>query len=191
MTLIQTELFEAHLKQPAGLHYAPGFISADEECGFIDEFRRLTFKPFEFHGHLGNRQVASFGWRYDYGQRAVSATQPIPSFLMQLRARAAVFAGLPDTDFAQALVTHYPAGAGIGWHRDKAVFGEVIGISFLTPCALRFRRASGKGWERSTWTIEPRSIYMLQGPSRTEWEHSIPQVPSLRYSVTFRRYPLG
>jgi len=38
------------------------------------------------------------------------------------------------------LVTEYGSGAGIGWHRDKAVFGEVVGISLLAPCVLRFRR---------------------------------------------------
>jgi hypothetical protein len=27
---------------------------------------------------------------------------------------------------------------------------------------------------------------LLRGPSRTEWEHSIPGVESLRYSITFR-----
>jgi alkylated DNA repair dioxygenase AlkB len=31
-----------------------------------------------------------------------------------------------------------------------------------------------------------RSAYLLRGPSRTEWEHSIPAVDELRYSITFR-----
>jgi len=33
---------------------------------------------------------------------------------------------------------------------------------------------------------EPRSAYLLSGPARTTWEHSIPPVTSLRYSITFR-----
>jgi alkylated DNA repair dioxygenase AlkB len=35
-------------------------------------------------------------------------------------------------------------------------------------------------------TAEPRSVYLLRGPSRTEWQHSIPGVEALRYSITFR-----
>jgi alkylated DNA repair dioxygenase AlkB len=85
-----------------------------------------------------------------------------------------------------ALVTEYGAGAGIGWHRDKAVFGEVVGISLLTPCVFRLRRPSGTAWDRVALTAEPRSAYLLSGPSRTEWEHSIPPVSALRYSITFR-----
>ncbi|MDB4893394.1 MAG: alkB, partial [Gemmatimonadetes bacterium] len=29
-------------------------------------------------------------------------------------------------------------------------------------------------------------IYVLDGPARSEWEHSIPGVDALRYSITFR-----
>ncbi|MDB5392759.1 MAG: hypothetical protein JWM91_265 [Rhodospirillales bacterium] len=187
MPALQSELFEFVPPALAGLRYAPGFITADEERQLVGEFEMLPFKPFEFHGHLGNRWVASFGWRYDYGQRAVRPAGPIPSFLLPLRGRATAFAGLPEEEFQQVLVTHYPPGAGIGWHRDKAIFGEVIGLSFLTPCALRFRRAYERGWERFTQMVEPRSIYLLQGAARTEWEHSIAPTPSVRYSVTFRR----
>jgi len=35
-------------------------------------------------------------------------------------------------------------------------------------------------------TIEPRSIYVLSGEARTVWEHSIPPLDKLRYSLTFR-----
>lgn len=85
------------------------------------------------------------------------------------------------------LVTEYGPGAGIGWHRDKAVFGEVVGVSLLSPCALRLRRKVGeRKWERANVKAEPRSVYLLSGPAHTEWEHSIRPVDSVRYSVTFR-----
>ena len=85
------------------------------------------------------------------------------------------------------LVTEYGPGAGIGWHRDKAVFGETIGVSLLSPCVLRLRRKVGeKKWERANVVAEPRSAYLLCGPARSEWEHSIPAVDALRYSITFR-----
>jgi alkylated DNA repair dioxygenase AlkB len=90
------------------------------------------------------------------------------------------------TRLQHVLVTEYGAGAAIGWHRDKAVFGEVVGISLLSPCTFRLRRAVADGWERVSIEAEPRSAYLLGGVSRTEWEHSIPAVDALRYSITFR-----
>jgi len=112
----------------------------------------------------------------------------MPDFLLPLREKAASFAGLAPETLGQALVTDYGPGAGIGWHRDKPVFGEVLGVSLLSNCTLRFRRARPGGWERRALTPEPRSIYLLKGPARTQWEHSIPGVETQRYSVTFRRY---
>jgi alkylated DNA repair dioxygenase AlkB len=86
----------------------------------------------------------------------------------------------------QALVTEYSPGAGIGWHRDKPVFGQGVGISLLAPCVFRFRRAAGEKWERVNLVTAPRSAYLLSGPARSVWEHSIPPVSALRYSITFR-----
>ena len=62
----------------------------------------------------------------------------------------------------------------------------MIGVSLLSPCRFRLRRKVGARWERASLTLEPRSVYLLRGPSRTEWEHSIPAVDALRYSITFR-----
>jgi alkylated DNA repair dioxygenase AlkB len=84
------------------------------------------------------------------------------------------------------LVSEYAAGAGIGWHRDKAVFGEVLAVSLLSPCRLRFRRRHGPGWERRTLEVRPRSLYILRGAAREVWEHSVPPLDALRYAVTFR-----
>ena len=84
------------------------------------------------------------------------------------------------------LVTEYPPGATIGWHRDRPEFGDVVGISLLTPCVFRLRRRKGPGWERASLTVDRRSAYLLRGSVRTDWEHSIPAVAALRYSITFR-----
>jgi alkylated DNA repair dioxygenase AlkB len=62
----------------------------------------------------------------------------------------------------------------------------VVGVSLLAPCNLRFRRESGETWERVSLTVEPRSAYLLSGPARTVWEHSIPALDCLRYSITLR-----
>jgi len=72
------------------------------------------------------------------------------------------------------------------------VFGETVGVSLLAPCVLRLRRKAGeKKWERANVTAEPRSAYLLSGPARAEWEHSIPPVEALRYSITFRNLREG
>jgi alkylated DNA repair dioxygenase AlkB len=68
------------------------------------------------------------------------------------------------------------------------VFGDVVGISLLSPCMFRFRRKEGAGWQRASLTLTPRSAYVMRGASRSEWEHSIPAVDLLRYSVTFRTF---
>ncbi len=188
MSHAQLDLFQADATLPEGLRYQPELITSAEEARLIEAIADLPFKPFEFHGYLGKRRVVAFGWRYDYSARAVGEAAPLPDFLLPLRERAAAFAELPATEFRQALVTEYAPGAGIGWHRDKPMFGEVVGVSLLSPCNLRFRRAASDGWERRGLNPAPRSAYLLQGPARSEWAHSIPGVKTQRYSVTFRRY---
>jgi alkylated DNA repair dioxygenase AlkB len=176
---------------PAGFRYRADVIAPDAERALLDELGSLPFKEFEFHGYLGKRRVVSFGWRYDFAERVLHRTEDIPSFLLSVRDVAAAFAEVPAEELQQVLVTEYSAGAGIGWHRDKAVFGDVIGISLLSSCVFRLRRKVGEAWERASITAEPRSAYLLRGPSRTEWEHSIPAVDTLRYSITFRNFRLG
>jgi alkylated DNA repair dioxygenase AlkB len=171
---------------PEGFQYRPELIDPIEEDALLARVREFPFREFEFHGYLGKRRVVSFGWHYDFSGQRLRKADDIPEFLHTLRARAAQLAGLAPEEFQHVLVTEYRPGAGIGWHRDKAVFGRVAGISLITPCVLRFRRKVGGTWERVKMRIEPRSAYVLTGPARTEWEHSILRVDSLRYSITFR-----
>jgi len=130
--------------------------------------------------------VVSFGYRYDYGSRSVVDAAPFPIFLEPLRRKVAAIFGRPADDFRQVLINEYRPGAGIGWHRDKAQFDEVVGVSLLAPCTLRLRRRAGETWDRASLTVEPRSAYLLSGPARTVWEHSIPALDRLRYSITLR-----
>jgi alkylated DNA repair dioxygenase AlkB len=171
---------------PPGLRYEPKLIPRDEAAAFVSLISDLPFEAFQFHGFTGKRRVVSFGWKYDFSAQRLEAREPIPEFLLPLRSRAALFGGLSDDDLEQVLVTEYQAGAAIGWHKDKAVYDEVIGISFGASCTMRFRRPQGRSWERRNVVLEPGSAYIITGESRSEWEHSIPPVEALRYSVTFR-----
>lgn len=183
---LQPALFESPPDLPEGLRYVPGLISPGEERALLDKLPGLPFKEFEFHGFLGKRRTVSFGWHYDFNGGGLKHAGELPDFLKPLRRRAAEFAGLNPTALEHALVIEYKPGAGIGWHRDRPQFGDVIGISLLAPCTFRLRRKAGSAWERRSLTAEPRSAYLLRGASRTQWEHSIPPLETLRYSVTFR-----
>jgi alkylated DNA repair dioxygenase AlkB len=190
MIKAQQDLFGTPAGVPAGLVYRPDFVAAGEEQALVAAMAKLPFRPFEFQGFLGKRRVVSFGWRYDFNQMTIERTEDMPAFLAGLRKRAAAFAGIDPAALQQVLLTEYGPGAGIGWHKDRSVFGEVVGISLLAPCVFRLRRKTAAkprpAWERLSLTLAPRSAYLLSGPARTEWEHSIPEVESLRYSVTFR-----
>jgi alkylated DNA repair dioxygenase AlkB len=178
----------AVISAPAGFRYAADLFSPADERDFVAVFETLPFKPFEFHGYQGNRRIVSYGYRYDYTGRALRTSEAMPDFLAPLRAVASQFSGIAEGKLEQALVTEYAPGAGIGWHRDKPMFEDVVALSFLAPCALRLRRQDGTGWQRQSVDIAPRSGYLLHGAVRSEWEHSIMPMDVLRYSVTFRSF---
>jgi alkylated DNA repair dioxygenase AlkB len=171
---------------PSGFRYQPDLIGPADHDRLLAHVRGLPFREFEFHGYTGKRRVVSFGWRYDFDARQLRQADPIPAFLLALRPLAAALAGLEPEALPHVLVTEYGPGAAIGWHRDKGVFDEVVGVSLLAACVFRLRRAVAEGWERVNLVAEPRSAYLLSGPARSEWEHSIPPVDALRYSITFR-----
>jgi alkylated DNA repair dioxygenase AlkB len=172
---------------PEGFRYKPELIGSADGAALLAHVRELPFREFEFHGYTGKRRVVSFGWHYDFSGRQLRKAEDIPDFLLALRHAAATFGGMESEELQHVLVTEYGPGAGIGWHRDKAVFGKTVGVSLLSPCVLRLRRKVGeRKWERASVVAEPRSAYLLSGPAREVWEHSIPPVDALRYSVTFR-----
>ena len=183
--MAQLALF-ADPKLPEGLRYQSELITPAQEAALIRRFAELPLKPFEFQGFLGKRRVTSFGWRYDFNEQAMQHAESMPDWLVEVRDLAAAFAGVDPNKLAHAMVTEYEPGAPIGWHRDRPQFEDVIGISLASPCTFRFRRKKGAGWERASIIAEPRSAYLLRGPARTEWQHSIPRVGALRYSITFR-----
>jgi alkylated DNA repair dioxygenase AlkB len=66
-----------------------------------------------------------------------------------------------------------------------------VGVSLVSPCVLRLRRRAGATWERASASLAPRSAYLLSGPAREVWEHSITPGERLRYSITFRTLAAG
>ncbi len=135
---IQKDLFETAAELPDGMRYAPDVLTPHEEQALLEQIPALPFKEFEFHGFLGKRRVVSFGWRYDFGGGLGKAGE-IPEFLLPVRERAARFAGLAPASLEHALIIEYQPGAAIGWHKDRPVFDDVIGLSLRSRCRAALR----------------------------------------------------
>jgi alkylated DNA repair dioxygenase AlkB len=170
---------------PEGLLYQPDFLSEAEETELIRIFRGLSFQAFDFHGYTAKRRVLEFGLEYDFTTRRATPTQSFPEFLAPVRERAAEFAGVPAASLVEGMVTEYSPGAPIGWHRDAPQFGTIVGISLASTSRMRFKPYKAEG-KPVALTLEPRSIYLMRGPARWKFQHSIPAVKELRYSITFR-----
>jgi DNA oxidative demethylase len=180
----QPDLFEKTALP--GLTQADNAVSQDEEAALIAAIDSVELAPFRFHGWLGKRLTASFGWSYDFAGGGFSPAEPLPDWLLPLRERAARFAGLSGNDLVQASLIRYDPGAGIGWHRDRPVFGHIVGVSLSAAATMRFRRRRAGGFERFSAALQPRSIYHLEGEARHRWEHSIAAMTATRWSITFR-----
>ena len=169
-----------------GLAVAANFVSRHEERALIAHIDAAPLEPFRFQGWTGKRLTASYGWRYDFTDGRFAEAERLPDWLLPIRDRAAALAGLAPDALPQALLIRYDPGAGIGWHRDRPVFEQVIGISLGAADTMRFRRRAGAKFERRVLTLEPRSAYVLTGPARWDWEHSITPADRTRWSITFR-----
>jgi DNA oxidative demethylase len=183
---VQPLLFELSTGAPAGFLYEPDFVTVDEERQLLTAIETLPFGDVRMHGVVARRRVVQFGWRYSFDARQLTAGEPVPAFLEPLQVRAAALIGCAPGELSEVLVTEYMPGATIGWHRDAPPFGEIVGVSLRAPCTFRFKRGEGRDVRRFTQTLAPRSAYVLAGEARSAWQHSIPAVRALRYSITFR-----
>lgn len=171
-----------------GLRYKEQLVDEIDQRELVEQLEQVDLVPFRFHGFVGNRRTSSFGWRYDFEDASFTRTEPIPRWLQPLREKAAAFAGFLPEQFVHVLLARYDPGAGIGWHRDRDVFEDVVGISLGTPAILRFRQRTPSGFRRARVGVEPGSAYLLSGDARWKWEHSIVPGEELRFSVTFRTF---
>ena len=171
---------------PEGFVYREDVLSSDEEARLVEGLRTLAFGEVRMRGQVARRRTIHFRWTYGYETWRVEPGPPIPEFLVGVRALAARLAAVEGEALAEVLVTHYPPGAGIGWHRDAPAFGVVVGVSLLGACRLRFQQGRGAARKTRALTLAPRSAYVLDGAARWQWQHAIPPGREERYSVTFR-----
>lgn len=175
----------ASIALPDGFVYRPNFITVAEEQELLRVFETLEFKPFEYLTYTAKRRVVVYGWDYDFTSHKTSEIDPIPVFLHPLRLKTAEFLNIDAESLVEAVINEYPPGAPIGWHRDVPQFEIVAGISLLSTCRMRLRPYKAEGKPLAI-ALEPRSLYILSCDARWKWQHSIPAVKELRYSITFR-----
>ena len=179
-----TLLAPVDLGAPQGFGYEAEFISEAEEQALLGWIAGVEFRNFEMRGLVARRRVAHFGYEYGYESWQVKPSTPLPDVILPIRDRIAALLGVAQEEVCQAIVTEYTPGAGIGWHRDAPVFGVVAGVSLLASCDFRFRR--GESGRSIPLTVARRSVYKLTGEARWGWQHHIPPMKELRYSITFR-----
>lgn len=176
---------------PEGFTYQSNFLSAQEESELLESVRSLAFQPVDFQGYTARRRAVQYGLEYNFSSRQAATTNPFPDFLLPLRGRAAQFAGMQPDDLMEGIVIEYIPGAPMGWHRDAPQFGTVVGISLANDAQMRFRpyvasRKPGERLKSVSLTLERGSIYVMRGRARWRFQHSVPPVVALRYSITFR-----
>ena len=185
-------LFEVAAKVPDGFIYHRNFISEAEEPELIREIQSLHLKSFKYYQFTGKRRIASFGWQYEFGKSEITTAPDMPAFLLPVRIRAGTLFNIDPNSLMQTSIIEYSTGSPIGWHRDISQFGVVVGISLGAACRMRFRKynrvrsRSLKRDEILSIELEPRSLYLMSGASRELWQHSIPPVKDLRYSIMMR-----
>jgi DNA oxidative demethylase len=170
-----------------GLAYQEDFVTPEEERELLELIAPLDFREIEMRGQTAKRTVRHYGLGYDYDRAELVPVEPLPEGLEWLRQRAAALIEREPPELAQVLVSRYPEGAGIGWHRDAPMFGSrIVGVSLAAPARMRFQRTLKGEREVAAIELAPRSAYVLAGKARWSWQHSIPPAKALRYSVTFR-----
>lgn len=174
---------------PEGMRLEPEFLTREEEATLVAIVERLPLAPMQYQQYTALRRVVSYGGSYDFSAQKLREADPLPAWLDPLRERAGAWAGIAPERFVQALVAEYQPGTPLGWHRDVPDFEDIVGISLLNDAVLRFRpypHVVGSKVRSLPLVVPPRSIYLLRGPSRWAWQHSVPAAKKLRYSITLR-----
>jgi alkylated DNA repair protein (DNA oxidative demethylase) len=174
---------------PEGFVYLPDFIGEDEERALLAAAAEVPLQQVVMHGTPAKRTVAHFGLTYAYDRSTeLAPAAPLPPWVQPFVPRVAAAMKEPPAALAELLLTRYPPGARIGWHRDAPMFGPTVaGLSLGAAGELRFRRRrAGHGFDESAHPVAPRSLYVLGGAARAAWQHMIPPVDAERWSLTFR-----
>lgn len=193
---MQADLFGGPQAAPSipGLRYEADFLSVEEEAQLLAVIGTLPLQPAPYKSYEARRRIVSFGHRYDFDANVLRPGLPLDERLLPLRERVAAWLGVAPQALAQVLVSEYQPGTPLGWHRDVPEFETIAGVSLAAPAVLRFRPYPPDALaKRKAVQLEvaPRSIYRMAGEARWGWQHAVPAVQALRFSITFRTRRAG
>ena len=154
----------------SGLTYIPDFMTAQEQdflLAQIDHQPWLTDLK---------RRVQHYGYKYDYKARRITDDAylgPLPRWLSSFSKKLhdnGIFMTVAD----QVIVNEYLPGQGISAHVDCVpCFSDTIAsLSFGSACIMEF--SNPKNGEKNSMALKERSLIVLSGPARYEWQHAIP-----------------
>ena len=99
---------------------------------------------------------------------------PIPSWAQMLGGRMAamgIFRKTPD----HVLLRRYDRGRGVRPHIDKEAYGPVVaGLTLTSSRIFHLTRLGSRS--RLEALLLPGDLYVMTGPARYRWKHSIPSV---------------
>lgn len=186
----QQDFFRTSVPNPEGFRYEPSFLSHEEEAELLEGIRALPFKEAQYKQYTARRRIVSYGTEYDLKTSSLNAAPELPAFLLPLRDRAAHWLEVAPEALVQGLISEYPPGTPLGWHRDAPHFGRIFGVSLAGTCRMRLRpwRPDEPQCRQDVIALDlaPRSAYQMSGTARWGWQHSIAPTRQLRYSITFR-----
>lgn len=174
---------------PPGMRFEPDWLGAADEAVLLEAIRALDLRDARYKQYTARRRVASFGGRFDYDHNRLLPAPPIPPDFEPLRTRVAQWLGIAPSLFSQMLVAEYAPGTPLGWHRDVPDFESIVGVSLLGEGEMRLRPyppSPGRSSGTRSLLLPPRSVYVLEGPARWRWQHSIVPTKVLRYSISLR-----
>jgi alkylated DNA repair protein (DNA oxidative demethylase) len=170
---------------PEGFVYIADFLDQPEQVSLLRQVQELHYTHDTFRGQTLKRSYVQFGYAYVSTGRKLTQAPPFPDFVVALIERALAHCPV-GTSFNQAIITHYPAGAGIGWHTDAIGFGEcIMAISLGGAGRLQFR-PNGVAEISHEVLVASGSLYYMVGKARWEYQHQVAPLSSSRYSLTFR-----
>jgi alkylated DNA repair dioxygenase AlkB len=184
-------LFALEQNFPDGFNYYPDFLSAQEETELCSEISKLELHNLNYHGYKANRKTASFGYDYNFENNKLTKGKDFPEAFDFIITKTAKYISVHADKFAEMLITEYPPGAVINWHRDVPQFDLIAGISLLADCTFRLRPYDKAKQTRASvisFPVHRRSLYTMQNDARWKWQHSITPVKQMRYSITFRTF---
>jgi len=182
-------LFPIQPAFPDGFSYTPDFLSKEEETKLHDAVLKIELHHFNFQGFKANRKVASFGYDYSFDNGKLTKGKEIPTVFNSLIEKVGHYVSIEPAAFAELLVTEYSPGTVINWHRDAPPFDVIAGISLMADCTFRLRPQDKAKQSRSSvisLAVNRRSLYIIKGVVRSDWQHSITPVKQTRYSITLR-----